>query len=67
MCVKCAVPPLCYDFSNVATYLKRPGTAAAPRTPAVPPAPHSKRTPEIVCAGIGSSGSHARRFRAGER
>jgi carboxypeptidase C (cathepsin A) len=21
---KCAVPPLCYDFSNVATYLKRP-------------------------------------------
>jgi len=23
MRVKCAVPPLCYDFSNVATYLKR--------------------------------------------
>ena len=24
MRVKCAKPPLCYDFSNVATYLAKP-------------------------------------------
>ena len=29
MRVKCAVPPLCYDFSNVATYLARPDVVAA--------------------------------------
>jgi len=29
MRVKCAVPPLCYDFSNVGTYLARPEVLAA--------------------------------------
>ena len=29
MRVKCEKPPLCYDFSNVATYLKRPDVQAA--------------------------------------
>ena len=29
MRVKCAKPPLCYDFSNVATYLARPEVQAA--------------------------------------
>ena len=29
MRIKCAVPPLCYDFSNVATYLERPEVIAA--------------------------------------
>ena len=28
MRVKCAVPPLCYDFSNVAKYLARPEVLA---------------------------------------
>ena len=28
MRIKCAVPPLCYDFSNVATYLARPEVVA---------------------------------------
>ena len=28
MRVKCAKPPLCYDFSNVATYLARPEVQA---------------------------------------
>lgn len=29
MRVKCAVPPLCYDFSNVGEYLKKPDVQAA--------------------------------------
>jgi cathepsin A (carboxypeptidase C) len=29
MRIKCAKPPLCYDFSNVGTYLKRPEVLAA--------------------------------------
>ena len=29
MRAKCAVPPLCYDFSNVGTYLKRDDVRAA--------------------------------------
>jgi len=34
MRVKCAVPPLCYDFSNVAKYLERPDVKAALGVPA---------------------------------
>ena len=29
MRIKCAKPPLCYDFSNVATYLEQPAVQKA--------------------------------------